>query len=82
MGGDEYAFFEKGIAILTGGGEEIVLTEKIADAWLKQGLDLGPLGRPVKSDGAANNGDARVEFERGNITYTADTGNVDVNVER
>ena len=82
VGGDEYAFFEKGIAILTGGGEEIVLTEKIANAWLKQGLDLGPLGRPVKSDDAANNGDVRVEFERGNITYTANTGNVDVNVER
>ncbi|SIS48882.1 Uncharacterized conserved protein, contains LGFP repeats [Corynebacterium appendicis CIP 107643] len=82
VGGDEYAFFERGIAILSSGGEEIVMSEKIANAWLKQGLDLGPLGRPVKSDDAANNGDVRVEFERGNITYTANTGNVDVNVER
>ena len=82
VGGDQYGFFEKGIAILTGGGEEIVMPEKIANAWLKQGMDLGPLGRPVKSDGAAKNGDARIEFERGNITYSANTGNVDVNVEK
>ena len=58
------------------------MPEKVANAWLKQGMDLGPLGRPVKSDGAANNGDARIEFERGNITYSANTGNVDVNVEK
>ena len=82
VGGDQYAIFEKGIAILTGEGEEIVMPEKVADAWLKQGMDLGPLGRPVKSDSAANNGDVRVEFQRGSIFYTANTGNVDVNVEK
>ena len=82
VGGDEYAIFEKGIALLSGNGEQIIMPEKIADAWLKQGLDLGPLGRPVKSDGAANNGDARVEFERGAINYHAGTGNVDVTVDK
>lgn len=82
VGGDQYAFFEKGIAILTGEGNEIVMPEKIADAWLKQGLDLGPLGRPVKSDAAANNGDVRIDFERGSITWVASTGNLDVNVDK
>ena len=82
VGGDQYAFFEKGIAILTGQGDEILMPEQIADAWLKQGLDLGPLGRPVKSDEAANNGDVRIDFERGSITYEASTGNLDVNVDK
>lgn len=81
-GGDQYAFFEKGIGILTGEGEEIIMPEKVANAWLKQGLDLGPLGRPVKSDTAANNGDVRIEFARGSITYVASTGNIDVNVDK
>lgn len=82
VGGDQYGIFEKGIAILTGGGEEIIMPEKIADAWLKQGMDLGPLGRPVKSDSAANNGDVRIDFERGSITYVASTGNLDVSVDK
>ena len=82
VGGDQYAFFEKGIAVLTGGGDQVIMPEKLADAWLKQGLDLGPLGRPVKSDAAADNGDLRIDFERGSITYVASTGNLDVNVDK
>ena len=82
VGGDQYGIFEKGIAILTGEGDQIVMPEKIADAWLKQGLDLGPLGRPVKSDDAANNGDVRIDFERGSIMYVASTENLDVNVDK
>ena len=56
------------------------MPEKIANAWLQQGLDLGPLGKPVKSEGAASNGDVRVDFARGSITYHAATGNLDVSV--
>ena len=81
VGGDEYGIFEKGIALLSSDGNQVIMPEKIADAWLKQGLDLGPLGKPVKSDAAANNGDIRVDFDRGSITYRVTTGNLDIDVK-
>ena len=80
VGGDEYGIFEKGIALLSADGNQVIMPEKIANAWLQQGLDLGPLGKPVKSEGAASNGDVRVDFARGSITYHAATGNLDVSV--
>lgn len=81
VGGDEYGIFEKGIALLSADGNQVILPEQIADAWIKQGLDLGPLGKPVKSDTAANNGDIRVDFARGSITYRVTTGNLDIDVK-
>ena len=42
---------------------------------------MGPLGKPVKSDAAANNGDIRVDFDRGSITYRVTTGNLDIDVK-
>nr|VDG61792.1 Uncharacterized protein potentially involved in peptidoglycan biosynthesis [Streptococcus thermophilus] len=81
VGGDEYAFFENGIESLSSDGSSVVMPEKIADAWLKQGMDLGPLGKPVKSDDAASGGDVRVDFERGTITYNVQTDKLDVTID-
>ncbi|MCQ4621460.1 N-acetylmuramoyl-L-alanine amidase [Corynebacterium sp. CCUG 71335] len=81
VGGDEYAFFENGVEALSSDGSSVVMPEKIADAWLKQGMDLGPLGKPVKSDDAASGGDVRVDFERGKITYNVQTNKLDVTID-
>ncbi|WIM67518.1 N-acetylmuramoyl-L-alanine amidase [Corynebacterium breve] len=81
VGGAEYAFFDNGIGVRNANGETFALVGKIADAWLQQGLDLGPLGMPVADEYAANNGDMRVDFQGGSISYNANTHSVDIQID-
>ncbi|WP_257162094.1 N-acetylmuramoyl-L-alanine amidase [Corynebacterium cystitidis] len=80
-GGAKYAFYNDGIGVFNPEqGEVHALIGKIADAWLQQGLDLGPLGLPVSDQYAANNGDVRVDFQGGSILYNAEKNTIDINV--
>lgn len=81
-GGTPYAFFDNGIATEGIGGDEILMGPELSSAWLKQGGDLGALGRPVKDESAPTNGDFRISFERGFIYYDAKTGVVDVTIDK
>lgn len=77
--GTQMVFYSNGIAVQNSRGEIFALVGKIADAWLQQGLDLGPLGLPVASqrtDAATN--EARVDFEGGAIVYDPATNTVNI----
>ncbi|WP_026196069.1 N-acetylmuramoyl-L-alanine amidase [Corynebacterium lubricantis] len=81
VGGAQYSFYEEGLGVYNPeAGTAVALLGPIADAWLQQGLDLGPLGLPVADQYAANNGDMRVDFQGGSISYNAETNTVDINV--
>ncbi|MHA2790011.1 N-acetylmuramoyl-L-alanine amidase [Corynebacterium sp. S7] len=81
VGGAQYSFYEDGLGVYNpDAGQAIALLGPIADAWLQQGLDLGPLGLPVADQYAANNGDMRVDFQGGSISYNAEKNTIDINV--
>lgn len=79
VGGNDFGFFENGIAVRNAKGEAFTMFTKIANAWLQQGLDAGPLGLPINSEHAVANG-VRVDFEGGAIVYDPTTNAVNIEV--
>lgn len=81
VGGAKYTFYNDGIGVFNPEQGDIhALIGKIADAWLQQGLDLGPLGLPTTDQYSADNGELRVDFQGGSISYDPETNTVDINV--
>lgn len=70
LGGKQLAFYSGGVAVRDSKGEIYALAGKLADAWLQQGLDLGPLGMPISQAVEVGNGEVRMNFEGGAIVYT------------
>ena len=62
-------------------GEIIALVGKIAEAWLQQGLDAGPLGMPTSKQYNPTADTVRVDFEGGSIDYNPLTGAVNINTK-
>ncbi len=81
VGGNSYAFFENGIAIRNSGGDVHTLVGEIADAWLQQGLDGGPLGLPTSDQYSPAQDLVRVDFQGGHIAFNPQTKAVDINVD-
>ena len=70
LGGKQLAFYAGGVGVRDSKGEIYALAGKLADAWLQQGLDLGPLGMPTSQAVEIGNGEVRMNFEGGAIVYT------------
>ena len=81
VGGNNYAFFENGIAIQNSSGDIHTMPGEIADAWLQQGLDGGPLGLPTSDQYSPTKDEVKVDFQGGNISFNPQTGAVDINVD-
>ena len=77
--GPAVALYSNGIGARNDQGEIIALVGKIAEAWLQQGLDAGPLGMPVTKAFNPTADTVRVDFEGGFITYNPSTNAVDIN---
>lgn len=77
--GPAVALYANGIGARNNEGEIIALVGKIAEAWLQQGLDAGPLGMPVTKAFNPTADTVRVDFEGGFITYNPATNAVDIN---
>ncbi len=77
--GPAVALYANGIGARNDQGEIIALVGKIAEAWLQQGLDAGPLGMPVSKAFNPTADTVRVDFEGGFITYNPATNAVDIN---
>lgn len=70
IGGTDYAFYSNGIGVRTSQGDVFSLVGDIANAWLQQGLDAGPLGLPVSNSYNPSEDEVKVDFQGGSITYT------------
>lgn len=77
--GPAVALYSNGIGARNNEGEIIALVGKIAEAWLQQGLDAGPLGMPVTQQFNPTADTVRVDFEGGFITYNPSANTVDIN---
>ena len=69
VGGRTYAFYKGGVGIQDRQGQIFTLAGKIADAWLQQGMDAGPLGMPTSRERTLGDGTVAVTFQGGSITY-------------
>ncbi|WP_290342032.1 N-acetylmuramoyl-L-alanine amidase [Corynebacterium auris] len=81
VGGSSYAFFEHGIGIMNSEGDIRTLAGKIADAWLQQGADGGPLGLPTSDEYSPFSDIVRVDFQGGHISYDPESNSVNIDVE-
>lgn len=80
-GSSSYAFFEHGIGIMNSEGDIRTLAGKIADAWLQQGADGGPLGLPTSDEYSPFSDIVRVDFQGGHISYDPESNSVNIDVE-
>ncbi|SDL98040.1 Uncharacterized conserved protein, contains LGFP repeats [Corynebacterium mycetoides] len=80
VGGNTFAFYSGGIGIQNNQGEIYTLAGKIADAWLQQGLDLGPLGLPTSQEYNPAEDLVKVDFEGGSITYNPSSNAIDIDL--
>ena len=78
VGGREYAFFQKGIGVKDRQGQIYTLAGKVADAWLQQGMDAGPLGMPISQERTLGDGTVQVTFQGGAISYNPATNAVNI----
>lgn len=82
IGGSEMVFYESGIGVQNNSGEIFTMVGEIADAWLQQGLDLGPLGLPtsqiISTGNAGDLDEVKMEFEGGAIVYTPSENTVNI----
>ena len=76
--GPAITFYSNGIAARNDQGEIISLVGKIAEAWLQQGLDAGPLGMPISREYYPTSDVVRVDFDGGSITYNPTTNALDI----
>lgn len=81
VGGNNYAFFTDGIAIQNANGDIFTLVGKLADAWLQQGLDGGPLGLPTSEQYSPIEDLVRVDFQGGHISFDPTTLTVNIDVD-
>ncbi|AWB84850.1 hypothetical protein C3E79_10525 [Corynebacterium liangguodongii] len=80
IGGNNYAFYSGGIGVQKGQGEIFTLVGEIANAWLQQGLDAGPLGLPTSQQYNPTEDQVKVDFEGGSITYSPSSKSIDIAV--
>ncbi|WP_249399754.1 N-acetylmuramoyl-L-alanine amidase [Corynebacterium qintianiae] len=80
IGGNNFAFYSNGIGVQNNEGEIYTLVGKIADAWLQQGLDAGPLGLPTSQEYNPAEDEVKVDFEGGSITYSPSSNAVDIDL--
>ena len=78
IGGQKLVFYAGGLGVQDAKGEIYALAGEIADAWLQQGLDLGPLGMPTSQAIEAGSGEIRMNFEGGAIVFTPSTKTVNI----
>ena len=50
----------------------------MADAWLQQGMDAGPLGMPLSQERTLGDGTVQVTFQGGAISYNPATNAVNI----
>ena len=81
IGGQKLVFYAGGLGVKDTKGEIYALAGEIADAWLQQGLDLGPLGMPTSKQYNPTADTVRVDFEGGSIDYNPLTGAVNINTK-
>nr|WP_256478108.1 N-acetylmuramoyl-L-alanine amidase [Corynebacterium stercoris] len=80
--GTAMTFYANGIGVRDAQGQIFSLVGEIANAWLQQGLDLGPLGLPIAAQTSINADDIRMEFEGGTIVFTPSTKTVNIITNR
>ncbi|WP_254868184.1 N-acetylmuramoyl-L-alanine amidase [Corynebacterium sp. Marseille-P4321] len=79
--GPAVALYSGGVAVRDSNGEIYELVGKIAEAWLQQGLDVGPLGMPITRRYYPTKDEVRVDFEGGSIVYNPVNNAVNINVK-
>ena len=80
VGGNNYAFYSDGIAVQNSSGDIFTLVGTLADAWMQQGLDIGPLGLPTSQEYNPTEDTLKVDFEGGSISFNPQTNAVDIDV--
>ena len=75
-----YVKFENGIITDSETTGSVALWNEIADAWAKQGFEIGKLGAPTKSQ-ATVDGVEKAEFQNGTVTLDPATGEVTVDLK-
>lgn len=75
-----YVKFENGIITDSETTGSVALWNEIADAWAKQGFEIGKLGAPTKSQTTVD-GVEKAEFQNGTITFDPATGEVTVDLK-
>lgn len=78
VGGSEIAFYSGGLGVRDEAGTIFELKDKIADAWLQQGLDAGPLGLPISVERTTPSDEVRMDFQGGAIVYDPTTNTVNI----
>ena len=61
-------------------GDIYTLVGELADAWLQQGLDAGPLGLPTSNQYNPTEDEVKVDFEGGSISFNPMTRDVNIDV--
>ena len=79
--GPAVALYSGGIGARNANGDIFTLVGKIAETWLQQGLDAGPLGMPTSKQYNPTADTVRVDFEGGSIDYNPLTGAVNINTK-
>ncbi|QYH19106.1 N-acetylmuramoyl-L-alanine amidase [Corynebacterium aquatimens] len=77
-GGTQMAFYANGIGVRDTKGQIFALVGEIANAWLQQGLDAGPLGLPISAQTSVNADQIRMDFEGGAIVFTPSTKTINI----
>ncbi|MGV0423202.1 N-acetylmuramoyl-L-alanine amidase [Corynebacterium sanguinis] len=80
VGGNNFAFYSNGIAVQNNQGDIYTLVGELADAWLQQGLDAGPLGLPTSNQYNPTEDEVKVDFEGGSISFNPMTRDVNIDV--
>ena len=75
-----YVKFENGIITDSHSTGSVALWGKIADAWAKQGFEVGDLGAPTSTQ-TIEDGVEKAEFQGGTITFDPATGKVSVDLK-
>lgn len=78
IAGQQIAFYSGGFGVRNENGELFTLVDEFANAWLQQGLDLGPLGMPTSQAIETGDDEVRMTFEGGAIVYTPSTKTVNI----
>ncbi|MCG7438853.1 N-acetylmuramoyl-L-alanine amidase [Corynebacterium freneyi] len=75
-----YVKFENGIITDSHSTGSVALWGEIADAWAKQGFEVGDLGAPTSTQ-TIEDGVEKAEFQGGTITFDPATGKVSVDLK-
>ncbi|MEH0147777.1 N-acetylmuramoyl-L-alanine amidase [Corynebacterium sp. Q4381] len=78
VGGQQMVFYANGIGVRDSKGEIFTLAGQIANAWLQQGLDAGPLGMPKSKARNVNTDEVRMDFEGGSVVYSISKRKIDI----